>query len=47
MTFTQQVRAYWAEALRADAGPHGFDRQTKLRWALRCLVLEGPVGKLP
>jgi hypothetical protein len=51
MTFQQQYRAHWAEVIRvAKANPEWvgmWSVEHKRRWALRGLVLAGPVGKLP
>jgi hypothetical protein len=50
-TFNQKHRLYWAEILTvAKANPSWkgiFSYENKRAWALRCLSMAGPVGKLP
>jgi hypothetical protein len=50
-TFNQKHRLYWAEILAvAKANPSWkgiFSYENKRAWALRCLSMAGPVGKLP
>lgn len=51
MTFAQKNRVYWAENLRAvkaqGTTPAGHDLAHQRQWALRCLSMAGPVGRLP
>jgi hypothetical protein len=51
MTFSQQNRAFWAENIRAVKAQGrtlaGFDLEHQRQWALRCLAMPGPVGRLP
>jgi hypothetical protein len=50
MTFQQQQRAHWAEVIRA-AKQHPdwvgiFSLAAKRQWAIKCLAMPGPQGKL-
>lgn len=51
MTFQQKKRIYWSANLKAVKNnghtPVGFDLAHQRAWALRCLAMAGPIGKLP
>jgi hypothetical protein len=47
-TFQNRQRAHWADVIRAAKAGNGmFSVAHQKEWAIRCLALPGPVGRLP